>query len=245
MSKSKTTNIVRMDWLFNRTPTGKRSATKARKLAQYFALGRGREKEQALRPQRGQWLDHNGHRCTHEEVLQWVRQQGMANLLTHQFILSVKETQLTAEAFNRAMAAGGELFTDWRLIQHEDTRYPHAHALAFGQKEVHIKSEAFQSWWQAVRQALEREQAAAQELQNEQRLEQERAAALQQDAGLVQDVATGQQPRSNQMQQEMEHLQARQTQRQQEAAFEQPGAELADEGLEQAQEQQRGWGLEL
>lgn len=131
------------------------------------------------------------------------------------------------------------------LPYHEDTRYPHAHALAFGQKEVHIKSEAFQSWWRAVRQALEREQAAAQELQHEQRLEQERAAALQQDAGLVQDVATGQQPRSNQMQQEMEHLQARQTQWQQEAAFEQPGAELADEGLEQAQEQQRGWGLEL
>jgi hypothetical protein len=231
MNQSKTTNIVRMDWLFNRTPTGKRSATKARKLAQYFALGRGREKEQALRPQRGQWLDQDGQRCTHEEVLQWVRQQGMSHELTHQFILSVKETQLTAEAFNRAMAAGGELFADWRLIRHEDTRYPHAHALAFGQKEVHIKSEAFQSWWQAVRQALEREQVAAQELQHEQALEQERAAALQQDAGLVQEVATGQQPRSNQMQQE--------------ATFEQPGAELVDESLEQAQEQQRGWGLEL
>ena len=241
MSKSKSTNIVRMDWLFNRTPTGKRSATKARKLAQYFALGRGREKEQALRPQRGQWLDQNGQRCTHEAVLQWVRQQGMDNLLTHQFILSVKETQLTAEAFNRAMAAGGELFTDWRLIQHEDTRYPHAHALAFGQKEVHIKTEAFQAWWQAVRTALEREQAAARELQLEQALGLERAALEQQPEAEMQQEAAVRQKMQRQMQQDM----GPQTQGQQQAAFEQPGATLADEGLEQAPEQQRGWGLEL
>ncbi|MFQ5419427.1 MAG: hypothetical protein ACE5EY_03585 [Anaerolineae bacterium] len=157
MTKFKTTNIVRMDWLRNRTPTGKRSATKARKLAQYLAFGRGRPQEQMERPQRGQWLDESGRPCTHQEVLDWVIQQGKENQFTHQFILSVKDTPLTSESFNRAMAAGGDLFPKWRLIQHTDTRYPHAHALAFGQKEVRIKSEAFREWWLGVRAALERE----------------------------------------------------------------------------------------
>ncbi|MCB8929273.1 MAG: hypothetical protein H6652_27020 [Ardenticatenaceae bacterium] len=245
MSKSKTTNIVRMDWLTNRTPTGKRSATKARKLAQYFALGRGREKEQELRSQRGQWLDQDGRACAHQEVLQWVRQQGMSHELTHQFILSVKETQLTAEAFNRAMAAGGPLFPEWRLIQHEDTRYPHAHALAFGQQEVHIKSEAFQAWWQGVRDALEQEQAAARELQLEQVLEQARAETLQLEAKhepsqavkKQQVVTLEQQPQTLErevvgLEQSGEHL-------------EQLGAELSEDELEQAREQAQSWGLEL
>ena len=251
MSNSKTTNIVRMDWLTNRTPTGRRSATKARKLAQYFALGRGRTQEQELRPQRGQWLDQDGRPCTHEEVLQWVRQQGMSHELTHQFILSVKETQLTSEAFNRAMAAGGPLFAEWRLINHDDTRYPHAHALAFGNKPVQIRSEAFQSWWRGVRDALEQEQAAARELQLEQALEQARAAALQQEAGLVQDRAEGKQPRSQQMQQEVEPVpqpvdwvQDGATREQAAQLDEQLGAEPAETALERTSAQQR-WGLEL
>ena len=236
MSKSKTSNIVRMEWLQNRTPTGKRSATKARKLAQYFALGRGREKEQALRPQRGQWLDQNGQPCSHAEVMQWVRQQGMANLLTHQFILSVKETQLTPEAFNRAMAAGGELFPEWRLIRREDSRYPHAHALAFGQKEVHIKSEAFQTWWQGVRAALEREQAAAQEMQVAQAQEQERAVEGQRMQAQMQPEAGAAEPRQVQMQREAAAEQSVEGPKQ-------SGAELANDALNRTQEKQQGWGL--
>ena len=245
MSKSKTTNIVRMDWLTNRTPTGRRSATKARKLAQYFALGRGREKEQELRPQRGQWLDQDGRACTHEEVLQWVRQQGMSHELTHQFILSVKETELTPEAFNRAMAAGGPLFSEWRLINHDDTRYPHAHSLAFSQQEVHIKSEAFQAWWRGVRAALEQEQAAARELQLVQALEQTRAEELQLDAAHEQSQAI-------QVQQELGKGRLRHSLEQDAAGLEQSperleqlGAELAEDGLEQTREQAQSWELEL
>jgi hypothetical protein len=56
------------------------------------------------------------------------------------------------------------LFPEWRLIQHEDSRYPHAHALAFGQEEVHIKSEVFRQWWLEVRAALEQERQAQVEL---------------------------------------------------------------------------------
>ena len=250
MSKAKATNIVRMDWLSNRTPSGRRSATKARKLAQYFALGRGREKEQEQRPQRGEWLDQAGQPCSHEEVLQWVRQQGMSHEMTYQFILSVKETQLTDEAFNRAMAAGGPLFDQWRLIQHDDSRYPHAHALAFGNQPVQIKSEAFQSWWRAVRQALEREQSAARGMQLEAALEQARAAALQHGSGLEQDNAAGQQPRSNQIQQEsdgaqlpddrVQHGMPREQAAQQ---LEQLEAERTEPALEYTPAQ--SWGMEL
>ncbi len=174
MSKSTTNNIVRMDWLRNRTPTGKRSATKAWKLAQYLAFGRGRLAEQLERPQRGQWLDQSGQVSSHEDVLNWVMQQGKENLFTRQFILSVKDATLTPEAFNRAMAAGGGLFHEWRLIRHEDSRYPHAHALAFGQKEVRIKSPQFHAWWLAVRAALEQERQA--------QIEQQLAQGLQQQA---------------------------------------------------------------
>ena len=259
MRKVKTTNIVRLDWLTNRTPTGRRSATKARKLAQYFALGRGRTKEQELRAQRGQWLDQAGRPCTHEEVLQWVRQQGMSHEMTYQFILSVKETPLTDEAFNRAMAAGGPLFAEWRLIQHTDTRYSHAHALAFGDQPVRVKSEAFQSWWQAVRQALEHEQAVAIEMQREQALEQARAAAMRQEAELVQqgasekqrqagheqDGANGEQARRSQMQREAALAQEAARREQAERLARQVEAEMAQAEAKREQEHDRGWGMEL
>ena len=259
MNNARTKNIVRLDWLSNRTPSGRRSATRARKLAQYFALGRGRAKEQELRPQRGQWLDPTGRPCRHEEVLQWVREQGMSHEMTYQFILSVKETELTAEAFNRAMAAGGPLFDEWRLIQHTDTQYPHAHALAFGDRPVQIKSEAFQSWWQAVRQALEREQAAAIEMQREQALEQAHAAAVQREAEWVhqgaggkqrqanheQDGAAGEQARSRQLQQEAALVQEAAHREQAERLAQQVEAEMAQSETKREQEQDRGWGMEL
>lgn len=170
MSESKATNIVRMDWLRNRTPTGRRSAIKARKLAQYLAFGRGRPQEQLEQPQRGKWLDESGQAVSHEDVLQWVKEQGMENLYTQQFILSVKDAMLTSEAFNRAMSAGGDLFPEWRLIQHGDSRHPHAHALAFGEEEIRIKSETFRQWWLAVRAALERERQAQIEQERTQQL---------------------------------------------------------------------------
>ena len=257
MNNSRTKNIVRLDWLSNRTPSGRRSATKARKLAQYFALGRGRAHEQELRPQRGQWLDPAGRPCTHEEVLQWVREQGMSHEMTYQFILSVKEMELTAEAFNRAMAAGGPLFDEWRLIQHSDTRYPHAHALAFGDQPVQVKGEAFQSWWLAVRQALEREQAVAIEMQREQALEQARAAAVQQEAGLVQpgargkqrrlgheqDGAAGEQARRSQMQREAALVQEAARRAQAERLARQVEAEIASPEVEREQDQDMGWDM--
>ena len=177
--------------------------------------------------------------------------------MTYQFILSVKETELTAEAFNRAMAAGGPLFDEWRLIQHTDTQYPHAHALAFGDRPVQIKSEAFQSWWLAVRQALEREQAAAIEMQREQALAQARAAAVQQEAelgqpgaggkqrqaGHEQDGANGEQARSKQMQREAVLAQEAASREQAERLARQVEAEIASPEVEREQDQDMGWDM--
>lgn len=165
MSKAK--SIVRMESFPNRTPTGRSSATGARKLAMYLGYGRGRRAEQEQRAQRGQWLDPKGGKPSHQEVIAWVQQQGKENQYTHQFILSVKDFQLTPEAFNRAMAAGGSLFSEWRLISHHDSNYSHAHAIAFGKEEIHLKSETFKEWWQEVRQALEYERLLGQEQQSQ------------------------------------------------------------------------------
>jgi hypothetical protein len=201
----------------------------------YLGYGRGRQAEQELRPQRGQWLDQKGQVCSHEEVMEWVNQAARENLVTHQFILSVKELQLSPEAFNRAMAAGSELFQEWRLIGHNDSRFSHAHALAFGQREVQLKSEAFRAWWQEVRQALEQEQQQA----REQQLQLEQAQRLER----------GQEP----------ELSIEQTgrERSEERSLEQDTHELSEEQEQQldtadlllemdpAEEQQRGWGLGL
>jgi hypothetical protein len=165
MSKAK--SIVRMESFPNCTPTGRSSATGARKLAMYLGYGRGRRAEQEQRAQRGQWLDQKGRNPSHQEVTEWVQQQGKENHYTHQFILSVKDFQLTPEAFNRAMAAGGGLFSEWRLICHNDSNYSHAHAVVFGKQEVMLKSEAFKEWWREVRQALEYERQHAQEQQSQ------------------------------------------------------------------------------
>ncbi|MBK7178366.1 MAG: hypothetical protein IPH82_14470 [Chloroflexi bacterium] len=104
---SKAQSVVRLQTHANRTPTDRASATAARKLAHYLAHGRGRPAEQSVRPQRGIWYGEDGRPLTHEQVLQWVAEQGKTHPYTHQLILSVKEAQLEAAAYGQAMQAGG------------------------------------------------------------------------------------------------------------------------------------------
>ena len=175
---SKATAIVRLDSFPNRTHTGRSSATAARKLAMYLAHGRGRVQDQAERPIRGLWHDEKGNILRHQEVLSWVVEQGKQNEFTYQFILSTKYAALDEDEYTKALQAGGELLSSWRLMRHEDGGYPHAHVLAFGDKEIRIKDAAFQAWCQQVRTALEhmqtqqldsvREQQLAQMLSEEQ-----------------------------------------------------------------------------
>jgi hypothetical protein len=158
----------------------------------YLGYGRGRRAEQEQRAQRGQWLDPKGGKPSHQEVIAWIQQQGKENQYTHQFILSVKDFQLTPEAFNRAMAAGGGLFSEWRLICHNDSNYSHAHAVAFGKQEIHLKSEAFKEWWQEVRQALEYERLLAQQEQQRQLQQgQEQTGQAAQELSDKQDLKEG------------------------------------------------------
>jgi hypothetical protein len=144
----------------NRTKTGRVSATVTRKIANYLAYGRGRPAQQQQREPRGAWLDQNSQPRTHDAVIAWVAQEGKAQRYTHQLILSVKDEWLTPEAYNRALAAGGPFFTEWRLMAHTDTSYSHAHVIAFGDKQIRFKSESFRDWWLTVRQALETEREA-------------------------------------------------------------------------------------
>lgn len=147
-------SIVRLQFHRNRTPTGRPSATAARKLAHYLAYGRGRPAEQAQRPQRGIWFTETGQTHSHEEVLAWVAAQGKSHGYTYQLLLSVKEADLTAADYLPAMTAGGELFSAWRLITHRDTDHSHAHVLAFGDAEIRVMGRPFRDWWQAARQDL-------------------------------------------------------------------------------------------
>jgi hypothetical protein len=198
----------------------------------YLGYGRGRQAEQEQREQRGQWLDQKGKIRSHQEVIEWVNQQGKENTVTHQFILSVKEGHLSSESFNRAMAAGGELFSEWRLISHNDSHYSHAHAISFGQKEILIKSGEFKEWWQGVRQALEQEQHQA--LQQERQLQQEEALKQEKKSEQsIEQVVDG--PSSEQSTQH-------ETDIKQEQFLEQSEASAEIEPVEEKQ-QQRGWGL--
>ncbi|MBK8985354.1 MAG: hypothetical protein IPM39_04615 [Chloroflexi bacterium] len=154
-------SVVRLQTHANRTPTGRASATAARKLAHYLAHGRGRPAEQSVRPQRGVWYGEDGRPLTHEQVLQWVAERGKTHPYTHQLILSVKEAQLEAAAYGRAMQAGGSdgnLFPEWRLVVHQDSHHSHAHVLAFGDEDIRVTGPTFRQWWLTVRQELEHSQ---------------------------------------------------------------------------------------
>ena len=153
MSKAKA--IVRMATFPNRTPTGRPSATAVRKLTMYLGYGRGSEREQVERPLRGLWHDQNGKILRHQEVLTWAIEQGQQKAYTYQFILSAKHTDLDEDDYTKALNAGGDLFPIWRLMRHEDSQYPHAHVLAFDNREILIKAPAFQAWCRQVRDALE------------------------------------------------------------------------------------------
>ena len=170
---SKLNSILRLQSHENRTPTGRQSATATRKLVNYLAYGRGRPAVQAQREPRGQWLDQAGRVLPHEQVLDWVNDEGKAQRFTHQFILSVKHAQLAEAAYGRVLSLDNPYFQEWRLLVHSDTRYPHAHVVTFAEQEIRIKSPQFQAWALAVRQELEREQQAV--------LEQQLAAGLQRD----------------------------------------------------------------
>ncbi len=144
MAKSSPHPIVRLQHTRNRTPTGKRTATPARKTAVYFAFG-----QQAK--QRGEWLGSGSERHKHEDVLAWAQNQGRQHEHTFQALLSVPEARLTGADYARALDAAGQIEA-WRMVVHNDTRYSHAHVLFF--RDQRMPRDQFDKWQAQVQQEL-------------------------------------------------------------------------------------------
>jgi len=139
----------------NRTPTGRRTQTPAKRAALYVAYGSGRTpagKEARLTgSQRGEWLSPDGRVQPHDEVMAWLRAESFRHRYTFETLLSVRDGDLTGEAFCKAMGQG-EAVSDWRLMMHNDTNNSHAHVLFFGDKRMDKK--AFLAWQADVRTEL-------------------------------------------------------------------------------------------
>lgn len=136
----------------NRTPTGRRTSTPARRAALYFAYGRERQ-NQLEEKQRGQWLGPDGRVHSHAAVTAWAKEAALNHRYTFEALLSVQQGELTPAQFCQAMGQGGEI-GEWRLVSHQDTDYRHAHVLFFRDKR--LDKTTFLAWQTAVRQELAR-----------------------------------------------------------------------------------------
>ena len=199
-SKSRPLPFVRLTYTANRTPTGRRTATPARKAARYFAYANDLEAERSGQ-QRGHWYGPDGSKHEHEPVLAWAAAGAKAHHYTFQALLSLPEGRLSAEDFTRAMREG-KYIDDFRLIPHDDTEHSHAHVLFF--RDSRMDKEQFTDWHERIRQSLAaregatlqaRELSTVAQLSQEERYEElvaetgsmqagERAATLAMDAGL-------------------------------------------------------------
>lgn len=149
MAKANPLPVVRMAHARNRTPTGKRTATPARKAAVYFAFGQ--KANQATGQQRGEWLGPGGEQHKHEDVLAWAQSQARQHEHTFQALLSVPQARLTGEDYARALEAAGQT-EGWRMVVHNDTDYSHAHVLFF--RDQRLPRDQFERWQTQVQQAL-------------------------------------------------------------------------------------------
>lgn len=149
--------FVRLTYVANRTPTGRRTATPARRAARYFAFGHDREAAPDAE-QRGRWVGPGGQTHDHEAVLAWIAAQAREHVYTFQALLSVPEGRLQAEDFSRAMQEG-KTIDDWRLLSHDDTAYSHAHVLFF--RNSRLDKESFAGWQERVRRELAALEAAS------------------------------------------------------------------------------------
>lgn len=136
----------------NRTPTGRRTSTPAKRAALYYAFGRDSEAQQAGQ-QRGEWLGPDGRIHSQAEVMAWIKANALAQRYTFQGLLSVPEGQLSAAEFGQALQKGGQM-AEWRLIAHNDTKHRHAHVLWFGDRRM--DKQTFLAWQSEVRAELVR-----------------------------------------------------------------------------------------
>jgi len=149
-NKGRSLPFVRLSYALNRTPTGRRTATPARKAARYFAFGKDRQAEREGE-QRGEWYGPDGQIHTHEEVLAWAAGQAKEHQYTFQALLSVPEGRLRPADFTLALQEA-RYIDSWRLMSHEDTAHSHAHVLFF--RDGRMEKEVFADWHQQIRHHL-------------------------------------------------------------------------------------------
>lgn len=149
-AKERPLPFVRLTYARNRTPTGRRTATPARKTARYVAFGTDRQAERDGK-QRGEWYGPDGQRHTHEEVLVWAAEQATSHRYTFQALLSVPEGRLRPADFCRALREA-RYIDDWKLMSHDDTGHSHAHVLFF--RDGRMDREGFADWHERIRQQL-------------------------------------------------------------------------------------------
>ena len=118
----------------NRTPTGRRTSTPAKRATLYFAYGRERQ-NQLEEKQRGQWLGPDGRSHSHAAVTAWAKEAALNHRYTFEALLSVQQGELTPAQFCQAMGQGGEI-GEGRLVSHQDTDYRHAHVLFFRDRRL-------------------------------------------------------------------------------------------------------------
>lgn len=149
-SKERRLPFVRLSYARNRTASGRRTATPARKAARYVAFGRDRKAEKEGK-QRGEWYGPDGQIHAHEEVLAWAAEQARSHRYTFQALLSVPEGRLRATDYGRALREA-RYIESWRLMSHEDTGHSHAHVLFF--RDGRMDREVFADWHEQIRRQL-------------------------------------------------------------------------------------------
>lgn len=149
MTMNRTPPTVRMQHTRNRTLTGKRTVTPARKATVYFAFGH--QTQAADGRQRGEWLGSDGKSHNHEAVLAWAQSQARKHEHTFQALLSVPQARLRSGEYAAALAAAGQI-AEWRMVVHNDTDYSHAHVLFF--RNQRLPRSQFEQWQRQVQQTL-------------------------------------------------------------------------------------------
>lgn len=168
--------ITRVRHTRNRTPTGKRTATPARKAATYIAFGKDKQDQIAGR-QRGTWIGPGGRQHSHEATVSWAEGQARQQDQTFHALLSVPKGRLTATDYTRALEQAGQI-PDFRLMVHNDTTYSHAHVLFFRGKR--LDKESYLRWQEQV----QRELAAAEQKQLAGQTAEQEAAVQQESPGI-------------------------------------------------------------
>ena len=150
--------IANLRYFANRTVAGNPTAAHVGRSLGYYTYGLKSEAELNDYEPRGVWHSSEGA-VDYEDVQEWAAEQALAHKYTYTAVLSVAEGELTPEAYGEAVE---DSVADYRLIQHEDTAYDHAHVLFFSDR-VWGRAQT-RAWSAAVNQALEAGQSLQQEL---------------------------------------------------------------------------------